>query len=114
MCLVVLAAVIYIFAIPLSRRHLHRWFWMTHSLYPLFYALIILHGAARLVQVKIILFDQVALEILFGLLQEPFFHYFFLGPCVLFVLDMVVSLSRKTVEIPVVKAELLPSGLNFC
>jgi dual oxidase len=43
--------------------------------------------------------------------QEPFFHYFFLGPCVLFVLDTLVSLSRKKVHIDVLQAVLLPSGL---
>ena len=42
--------------------------------------------------------------------QEPFFHYFFLGPCVLFALDRLISASRKKVEIAVIKAELLPSG----
>ena len=37
-------------------------------------------------------------------------HYFFLGPGLLFVLDKLVSISRRKVEIQVVKAELLPSG----
>ena len=37
-------------------------------------------------------------------------HYFFLGPGILFVLDKLISISRRKVEIQVVKAELLPSG----
>lgn len=52
----------------------------------------ILHGAGRLV-------------------QPPIFHYFFLGPMLLFLGDQLISISRKKVELPVVKAELLPSGM---
>ena len=37
-------------------------------------------------------------------------HYFFLAPGILFVLDKLISISRRKVEIQVVKAELLPSG----
>ena len=57
--------------------------------------LMVLHGAGRLV-------------------QPPFFHYFFLGPFILFTLDKLVSISRKKVEIAVVSAELLPSGELLC
>ena len=52
----------------------------------------ILHGAGRLV-------------------QPALFHYFSLGPLVLFTVDKLISVSRKKVEIPVIKAELLPSGV---
>ncbi|XP_059487238.1 dual oxidase 2-like [Neocloeon triangulifer] len=92
--LVIVGALIYIFAIPYSRRHLHNWFWNTHNLYPIFYALIVLHGSARLV-------------------QEPYFHYFFLGPCVLFTLDNLVTMSRKKVKIPLVGAQILPSDVTM-
>lgn len=112
MFLVTLTALIYIFATPYARRHLHNWFWFTHACYPIFYALIILHGAARLVQVSPMKFKAFQSRNLIYL-QEPFFHYFFLGPCVLFVLDTLVSMSRKKVKIPVLKAELLPSGMNL-
>ena len=47
------------------------------------------------------------------MVQPPFFHYFFLGPVILFTLDKIVSISRKKVEISVIKAELLPSGKIF-
>lgn len=74
-----------------ARRYVFNAFWKTHNLYPVLYILMILHGIG-------------------GLLQEPMFYYFFLAPCILFTLDMLVSVSRKKIEISVVKAELLPSG----
>lgn len=42
--------------------------------------------------------------------QEPFFHYFFLGPLALFLLDTVISVRRKKIQIPVIKAKIWPSG----
>lgn len=49
----------------------------------------------------------------FALIQLPRFHIFFLVPALIYVGDKLVSLSRKKVEISVVKAELLPSGTNL-
>ncbi|CAB3380635.1 Hypothetical predicted protein [Cloeon dipterum] len=92
--LTIITAMIYIFATPYSRKNLHSWFWNTHNLYPIFYALCILHGAGRLV-------------------QEPFFYYFFLGPCVLFILDNLITMSRKKVEIPIVQVQILPSEVTM-
>lgn len=46
----------------------------------------------------------------FALLQEPRFFIYLIPPALLFLLDKLISLSRKKVEIPVVRAELLPSG----
>ena len=46
----------------------------------------------------------------FALIQLPRFHIYFLVPALIYVGDKLVSLSRKKVEIGVVKAELLPSG----
>ena len=46
----------------------------------------------------------------FGLIQLPRFHIYFLVPALIYGGDKLVSLSRKKVEISVVKAELLPSG----
>lgn len=89
--LTLVAGIMYIFATEYSRRNAFRAFWITHNMYPIFFILCILHGAGRLV-------------------QPPFFHYFFLGPLVLFTLDKLVSISRKKIEIAVMKAELLPSG----
>ncbi|PNF15893.1 Dual oxidase 2 [Cryptotermes secundus] len=92
--LTLLTALMFIFALPLARRRLYNAFWYTHSLYPVFYLLMILHGAGRLI-------------------QPPYFYYFFLGPCVLFTVDRLISVRRKKVEIPVLKAELLPSDVTF-
>lgn len=46
----------------------------------------------------------------YALLQEPRFHIYLIPPGLLFLLDKLISLNRNKVEIPVVKAELLPSG----
>uniref|UniRef100_A0A1Y1KGZ7 NAD(P)H oxidase (H2O2-forming) n=1 Tax=Photinus pyralis TaxID=7054 RepID=A0A1Y1KGZ7_PHOPY len=90
--LTVIMILIYVFAQPFVRKHIYNWFWYTHSLYPVFFIFMVLHGTGRLI-------------------QEPFFHYFFLGPVVLFTLDTLVSLSRKKVEIPVIRAHILPSSV---
>jgi dual oxidase len=55
------------------------------------YALMIIHGSGRLV-------------------QEPIFFYFLLPPLTLFVLDRLVTTSRRKIEIPVLHADLLPSS----
>ena len=88
LCVVV---VMYVFATQYSRRHVFVSFWRTHQLYVVLYLLMVLHGSGNLV-------------------QRPFFHYFFLGPGILFALDKLVSMSRKKADIAVMKAELLPSG----
>ena len=49
--LTLLTALIFIFALPSARQQLYNAFWFTHSLYPVFYLLMILHGAGRLIQV---------------------------------------------------------------
>ncbi|KAK8769919.1 hypothetical protein V5799_013614 [Amblyomma americanum] len=92
--LLMLLAVMYVFATPFARRHVFNAFWNTHNLYPAFYILMVLHGLGRLV-------------------QPPIFYYFFLGPLVLYVLDRLVSLSRKKVEISVIRAEHLPSDVTM-
>lgn len=89
LCLVV--SVIYIFATQISRQYIFNAFWITHKLFYVLYVLILLHGAARVV-------------------QEPYFPFYFIGPAILFVMDKMVSLSRKKRKISVIKAEPLPSG----
>ncbi|KAK7065449.1 hypothetical protein SK128_006644 [Halocaridina rubra] len=84
-------AVIYVYAY-FSRRYFFRYFWWTHNTYPLFYILMILHGSGRLV-------------------QDPFFHFFFLGPCILFVIDKVISMSHNRIKIAVKSAIHLPSNV---
>lgn len=89
--LTLLWSLIYIFAQNIVRSKLYNWFWYTHNLYPLFFIFMILHGTGRLI-------------------QEPFFQYFFLGPVILFTIDSLISISRKKIEIPVIRAEILPSS----
>ncbi|XP_046845729.1 dual oxidase 2-like isoform X2 [Xenia sp. Carnegie-2017] len=91
--LLLVVAVMYIFATQYSRRHVFNSFWLTHQLYVILYLLMVLHGSGNLV-------------------QRPFFHYFFLGPGILFALDKLVSMSRKKANIAVIKAELLPSDIT--
>ncbi|KAK3606293.1 hypothetical protein CHS0354_037969 [Potamilus streckersoni] len=93
MILVVIVIIMYVFALPYARRHVFKAFWVTHTLYMLLYTLLILHGSGRLV-------------------QAPLTHYYLLGPLVLFVLDKLVSMSRKKIPILVKKVDLLPSDVT--
>ncbi|KAJ8776917.1 hypothetical protein J1605_015094 [Eschrichtius robustus] len=86
-------AIMYIFASHHFRRRSFQGFWLTHHLYILLYVLLIIHGS-------------------FALIQLPRFHIFFLVPVLMYMGDKLVSLSQKKVEISVVKAELLPSGVT--
>ncbi|XP_076863360.1 dual oxidase 1 isoform X2 [Brachyhypopomus gauderio] len=92
--LLFILAFMYVFASQYFRRISFRGFWITHYLYVLIYALTMIHGS-------------------FALLQEPRFHIYLIPPALLFLLDKLISLSRKKVEIPVLKAELLPSGVTY-
>nr|XP_019934398.1 PREDICTED: dual oxidase 1 [Paralichthys olivaceus] len=83
----------YIFSSHYFRRISFRGFWITHYLYVVVYLLTVIHGS-------------------FALLQEPRFHIYLIPPALVFLLDKLISLSRKKVEIPVVRAELLPSGVT--
>ncbi|XP_057577987.1 dual oxidase 1 isoform X2 [Hippopotamus amphibius kiboko] len=91
--LLLVLAIMYVFASRHFRRCSFRGFWLTHHLYILLYVLLIIHGS-------------------FALIQLPRFHIFFLVPALIYAGDKLVSLSRKKVEISVVKAELLPSGVT--
>uniref|UniRef100_A0A3P8VW83 NAD(P)H oxidase (H2O2-forming) n=1 Tax=Cynoglossus semilaevis TaxID=244447 RepID=A0A3P8VW83_CYNSE len=83
----------YVFASHYFRRISFRGFWITHYLYVVVYILTVIHGS-------------------FALLQEPRFHIYLIPPALLFLLDKLISLSRKKVEIPVIRAGLLPSGVT--
>ncbi|MEJ1278669.1 dual oxidase 2 [Cricetulus griseus] len=91
--LLLVLAIMYVFASHHFRRHSFRGFWLTHHLYVVLYALLIIHGS-------------------YALIQLPSFHIYFLVPAIIYGGDKLVSLSRKKVEIGVVKAELLPSGVT--
>ncbi|KAM4619333.1 dual oxidase 1 [Polymixia lowei] len=86
-------AFMYVFASQYFRRISFRGFWLTHYLYIVIYILTVVHGS-------------------FALLQAPRFYIYLIPPALLFLLDKLISLSRKKVEIPVVRAELLPSGVT--
>ncbi|KAK2834504.1 hypothetical protein Q7C36_015205 [Tachysurus vachellii] len=87
-------AFMYVFASHYFRRISFRGFWITHYIYVLIYVLTVIHGS-------------------FALLQEPRFHIYLIPPALLFLLDKLISLSRKKVEIPVLNAELLPSDVTY-
>uniref|UniRef100_H0V9P6 NAD(P)H oxidase (H2O2-forming) n=1 Tax=Cavia porcellus TaxID=10141 RepID=H0V9P6_CAVPO len=91
--LLLVLAIMYVFASHHFRRRSFQAFWLTHHLYVLLYALLIIHGS-------------------YALIQLPSFHIYFLVPAIIYGGDKLVSLSRKKVEIGVVKAELLPSGVT--
>uniref|UniRef100_A0A8C1ELS4 NAD(P)H oxidase (H2O2-forming) n=1 Tax=Cyprinus carpio carpio TaxID=630221 RepID=A0A8C1ELS4_CYPCA len=92
--LLLIFAFMYVFASHYFRRISFRGFWITHHLYVLVYVLTVIHGS-------------------YALLQEPRFHIYLIPPGLLFLLDKLISLNRKKVEIPVVKAELLPSDVTY-
>lgn len=56
---------------------------------------------------------QVIIHGSYALIQQPRFHIYFIVPALIYGVDKLISLSRKKVEIGVVKAELLPSGTNI-
>ncbi|GAB0193891.1 dual oxidase 2-like [Grus japonensis] len=91
--LLVILAVMYVFATHHFRRISFQGFWITHHLYVLLYVLVIIHGS-------------------YALIQQPRFHIYFIIPALIYSADKLLSLSRKKVEISVVKAELLPSGVT--
>ncbi|XP_053933873.1 dual oxidase 2 isoform X3 [Cuculus canorus] len=91
--LLVILAVMYVFATHHFRRVSFQGFWITHHLYVLLYVLIIIHGS-------------------YALIQQPRFYIYFIIPALIYSTDKLFSLSRKKVEISVVKAELLPSGVT--
>uniref|UniRef100_A0A674GYG4 NAD(P)H oxidase (H2O2-forming) n=1 Tax=Taeniopygia guttata TaxID=59729 RepID=A0A674GYG4_TAEGU len=91
--LLVVLAVMYVFATHHFRRVSFQGFWITHHLYMLLYILVIIHGS-------------------YALIQQPRFYIYFIIPALIYSADKLYSLSRKKVEISVVKAELLPSGVT--
>uniref|UniRef100_A0A8C6XMV9 NAD(P)H oxidase (H2O2-forming) n=1 Tax=Naja naja TaxID=35670 RepID=A0A8C6XMV9_NAJNA len=91
--LLVILAIMYVFATHYFRRISFQGFWITHHLYVVLYILVIIHGS-------------------YALIQQPRFHIYFIVPALIYVADKLISLSRKKVEISIIKAELLPSGVT--
>lgn len=90
--LFVIMCVIIVFAHPIVRKKAYKFFWFTHSLYVLLYALCLVHGLARLT-------------------GPPRFWMFFLGPGIVFTLDKVVSMRTRYIPLDVLETELLPSDV---
>ena len=93
----VMTVIIFVFATQYARRYTYRAFWVTHHWYVIFYVLTFLHGSGRLV-------------------QDPLFGNFFLGPGIVYAIDLIISVGRRTVELSVVRADILPSqviGIYF-
>ena len=82
--------VIFVFATQYARRYTFQAFWVTHHWYVIFYILVFLHGSGRLV-------------------QDPLFGNFFLGPGIIYAIDLLISVGRRKAEVSVVRAEILPS-----
>ncbi|XP_044130157.1 dual oxidase 1-like [Bufo gargarizans] len=91
--LLAIMALMYVFSSYYFRRVSFRGFWIIHHLYVLFYILIIIHGS-------------------FALIQQPKFHIYFIAPAIIFVFDKLISLRRKKIEIDVLEAKQLPSGVT--
>lgn len=49
--LTIVTGVIFICSLPMVRKAFYSWFSFVHSLYPVFYILMVLHGSGRLIQV---------------------------------------------------------------
>ena len=95
--LTLITVIIYVFATQYARRYTFQAFWYTHHLYVIFYILSFLHGSGRLV-------------------QDPLFGNFFLGPGIIYAIDLLISVSRRKHEVAVVRADILPSyviGIYF-
>ena len=95
--LTLVTVIIYVFATQYARRYTFQAFWVTHHFYFAFYILMFLHGSGRLV-------------------QDPLFGNFFLGPGIIYALDLIVSISRRKQELAVIRADILPSlviGIYF-
>ena len=95
--LTLVTIIIFVFATQYARRYTFQAFWYTHHLYVLFYILTFLHGSGRLV-------------------QDPLFGNYFLGPGIIYAIDLLISVSRRKHEVAVVRADILPSqviGIYF-
>lgn len=69
-------SIIFVFAHPTIRKKAYKFFWLTHSLYIVLYALCLVHGLARLT-------------------GAPRFWLFFIGPGIIFALDKVGDYFAK-------------------
>lgn len=89
--LVLTLMIMYIFASQTARRYMHNTFWIVHKLFIVLYILMSIHG-------------------LKWLTQKPNFISYFVGPVILFVIDKVLSATRRKMKLKVIKGDALPSS----
>ncbi|KAA8490680.1 Dual oxidase [Porphyridium purpureum] len=83
-----------VFAIRQVRAASFQLFWVMHHVcFMLLYTMIVLHGS-------------------FVLVQRPIFHYFLLGPLLLFILDKLYSFARESERLQIIEMRLLPKGVT--
>ncbi|KAL1463002.1 hypothetical protein WDU94_014795 [Cyamophila willieti] len=90
--LFIIMILIFVFAHPTIRKKAYNWFWIAHSLYVMLFALMLIHGLARIT-------------------GPPRFWIYFIGPGIVFILDKVVSLRTKYMALDILETELLPSDV---
>jgi len=88
-----IVSIIFIFAQEPIRRKAYYYFWSAHKLYVLLYILSLFHGLAKLT-------------------GTPRFWIFFIIPAVLFIIDKIISLQTKFMELEILETELLPSDVT--
>ncbi|XP_065313288.1 dual oxidase-like isoform X1 [Gordionus sp. m RMFG-2023] len=91
--LTIITVIMYVFAHEIVRQKAYRYFWATHKLFVPFFVLNIFHGAARLT-------------------SSPTFHLYLVVPAILYMIDKLISLNRKHLEMAVIKATLMPSDVT--
>ncbi|CAL4074334.1 unnamed protein product [Meganyctiphanes norvegica] len=91
LCFVVMC-IIFIFAHPEIRRRAYKFFWAAHQLYVLLYVSALLHGLARLT-------------------GPPRFWMFFIIPGTVYILDKIITLRTRYMELDIIETELLPSDV---
>lgn len=87
----IFCSIIYVFAQQQVRQRAYSFFWSTHKLYYLVYALTLLHGSSKLT-------------------GSPRFWIFFMIPAILFTIDKIMSLQTKLLQLEIFETECLPSG----
>ncbi|XP_067931933.1 dual oxidase 1-like [Watersipora subatra] len=85
--------VMYIFASQTARRYMHSTFWIVHKLFIFLYILMTVHG-------------------LLWLTQKPQFFTYFIGPCTLYIIDKVLSVTRRKMKLKIIEADILPSNVT--
>jgi len=89
--MILVLTVMFVFASQTARRYMHQTFWLSHKLFIGLYVMMGMHG-------------------LLWLTQKPNFWYHFCGPVLLYLCDKLISVTRRKIELKIVKAELLPSS----